>query len=387
MALNCTYFIVETVNCIRSLGFSSIVGTYILSCCYAALSSATTRGFFPFECAFSGDGLIHRSVGQILVTLLFPFMVIVLFTISWTLLWNVKGRPALYLQDRLYISVLSVLYVFYISTTENVVKVFDCTSVGNDCKIQSTAMKCVTSTSDYWVIDTDVRCWEGEHLVLVLVAGIPLLILVSIGLPLWLLIVLRYLRGRSNEGISHRAYGFLYKAYNHRCMYWDAVVMLRKGVLATISVFAISLGPNVQGLLSLGVIFIAALSHAWRRPFETEKPRLNAMELVSLISSFLIFFMGILFNDPDVKESDAARTVISVFLTGVLVSTFVYLFAQLCHETRRLMKGKSISDVIGDAVQSGIRKVTKACFVAKQKSINILTRFKILEMRKDIGEL
>lgn len=103
------------------------------------------KGILLFECAFSEDGSFPRSVGQIWATLLLPFMIVVLFATTWILWWNVKGRPEFYLQLRLSVIVLTVLYVFYMNITENVTRVFGCISVVEECGVQGTNMEFVPS--------------------------------------------------------------------------------------------------------------------------------------------------------------------------------------------------------------------------------------------------
>ena len=315
-------------------------------------------------------------------------MMIALFAASWRIWWNVRGRPANYLKPHLQVSVLSVFYVFYIGITKNVMRVFDCVSV-EELVIDPTnsTREWASVTFDVWVLDTDVGCWEPEHLMLVLVAGIPSLLFVSVGFPVWLLIFLRYMHERSEENVSSQAYKFLYEAYNPRSVYWEAFVMLRKGLLATISVFAVSLGPRVQGILSTGVIFLATLIHAWRKPFDAEKPQLNVMELVSLTSLFLVFFMGSLLNDSDIEDSSEARDVISSLLIIVLASTFVYLSIHLLKEMWKQLHDTSIPEIISNAIPKSATAIGNAFWATVQKLVEFLSRWKVFHNRRELNEL
>lgn len=112
-------------------------------------------------------------------------------------------------------------------------------------------------------------------------------------------------------------------------MYWDALVMARKGFIGAVVVFAYPLGGNLQGVLALGILLLALVLHMLVQPFRNTK--LNFLEAASLVVSALTFYLGIMFNDP--KTSTEAEVVFSVvlFLVMVLfVTSAIYQVSYLC---------------------------------------------------------
>ena len=106
--------------------------------------------------------------------------------------------------------------------------------------------------------------------------------------------------------------------------------MLRKGLLAAITVFPYSLGGNVQALLAQVVLMTFLAAQLMARPFVTDGPNLNLMELVSLACSTLGFAVGLLFNDPNVNAK--GRHTVSIVFIFILAATFLYLARALLVE-------------------------------------------------------
>ena len=297
----------------------------------AGFASATGESFFSLECAFPTQCSIPRSIQQSIVSLLFPIMIAIIFSLLWAIVWRFKRKPTSYLLHRVCITVLSIFYVFYINITENVVRIFNCTSISDGSEFHD-KKEWEQENQRYWVEDTDVKCWKHGHLVLMVAVGIPLLMLVSLGLPLWLWITLRASKNCLDDAKILRTYGFLYQSYNSESVYWEVVILLRKALLAIISVYAFNMGPIIPSLLAIGVTFCACVVHTWQRPFAATSPNLNAMEMVSILASFFVFFSGILFNDSRVKESKNTQDAISAVVISALIIVTIWLLITLLSE-------------------------------------------------------
>eukprot|EP00803_Ostreobium_quekettii_P007399 evm.model.scf_390.2 EVM.evm.TU.scf_390.2 scf_390:46861-59712(+) len=330
------------VNYLQTLGLAVAVRTGWTDAVYgflglAGLSSSTGDNLFSLECAFSSAGTIQRSVAKVAVSLAFPFMIMALFFFKCIVSWLRGGGslPEGRLPGRLRISALSILYLFYVDITDNAARVFNCTSVGVGCEAEHSEEGCSEEVSKYWVEDTDVMCWTGQHLVLATAAALPMLLLVCLGFPLWLVYFTRSSGAALKERSVVETYGFLYRSFNDDSRYWEAVILLRRGLLAGVSVFSFCLGSGAQAFLSLAILFAAGIGHSWARPFETPSPRLNLMEMLSISSSFLVFFLGGLFSTPLVAGSETAQKVLSAVLIAQAFAVFLYLFVQLLIESMR----------------------------------------------------
>lgn len=254
-------------------------------------------------------------------------MVALLFLALWAFMAVVKKKSLHYLLHHWHAAIVSVIYYFYINMTRVLLRIFTCTHVDDEVEEFSIA------TFKYWVEDTDLKCYKGIHLALTLIAGVPLLVLISIGMPLGLLVIfLLQHKSLVNRNVF-QLYGFLYSSYRVDLQYWEVIVMLRKALMASVAVFAFSLGPNLQAILASGILITSMGVHVLKMPFVLEGPNLNRLESISLASSYVVFFMALVFNDPN--SSTTGRVIASVILIGAVSGAALNLVVALMTEVSK----------------------------------------------------
>ena len=101
--------------------------------------------------------------------------------------------------------------------------------------------------------------------------------------------------------------------FKRQSYYWEIIIMMRKALLYMVSV-AFSFDKRLQGSFGMFIIFIAAVMHARRLPFNLT--RLTQLESVSLFNTCLTFFLGQFTLDGGTtgdtfKESASAIALIS----------------------------------------------------------------------------
>ena len=282
---------------------------------------------FAFQCAFSAGGTISRSILQIIVSLLFPFVLMLILTAAWGVVAVVKQIPRTRLISQWCTIILVVLHLSYIQITRSVLKISVCPTVdeeGDDPPENAIAR------DRYWVMDTDVQCWKGRHLLLQISAGVPLMLLVSVGMPALLLVFL-YAKGECEA-----AYSFLCQGYRPGCKYWEVMILIRKALMATISVYSFSLGPDLQAVLALGVLALAQAGHLIMQPFITDGPDLNRLETVSLSVSYFVFLVGLVLNDP--HTTPRFNILVSVVTVLVLTGSAIFMVFQLGCEVFKCLR-------------------------------------------------
>ena len=180
-------------------------------------------------------------------------------------------------------------------------------------------------TTEYWSDDTSLKCHEGTHRVLAATIGWPVLIIVSIGCPMALAVFLVVERRRSalKDEWFLEVCGFLHHSYSRRYVFWEALVFLRKALLASIAVFSYSLGGSLQGVLAMIVLILFLYLQIVCRPFREEFDELNALESVSLLVSLLTFASG-LFLDDD-HASQPVRILLTTFTCVCTSGLFFFL--------------------------------------------------------------
>ncbi|CAD7704579.1 unnamed protein product [Ostreobium quekettii] len=342
------------INYLQTLGLAVAMHTKWTRAVYrvlgiAALVSTAGDNVFSLECAMSNESPARRSISESAVSLAFPFIMIALFSAAWWVLWRVNGRSMGNLNRYIWVSVLSILSLFYLDIADNSVRILNCTSVDGECVAGNPEDGCGEQPSRRWTEDPDIVCWQGQHLILASSAAVPLLFAVCLVYPLW---ILRF-GGLPSSDLESEVFGFLHQSYNKDCKYWEAVIMARKGFLAGVSVFSFSLGSEGMSFLSITILFVAGIAHAWKKPFKSDRP--NRMEILAITSSIMVFFLGSLFDNPNVQGSNPAKIAISVALIGQMLAFVAYVFVRLSIENwrDRFHKRESADDVLGRTSATG----------------------------------
>ena len=305
---------------------------------------------------------MRRSLRRIIINILLPWMMLVFFILCSTLTsFYVRRKSWAELFHFWRLSAVSILYISYIDVTRNLLKILDCTQL--DEARQEPEQNAI-ALSRYWVEDPEIECYKGVHLAILLTLLVPGLHLVTIGMPLWLLRMAVWKQKGSLDYPSCDAYAFLHQSYQDNFKYWEAVIMLRKASLAAVTVFSVYLGGNLQAILAMAILVIAAFAQLLARPFTMDGPALNTMETLSLACSILAFLVGLLFNDPNTPK--LGRSIASWIFIFVFLIAFLYILSELSRELMKLFdRFWYSSNVSRDKTTSWLKKVL---MVAKVKN-------------------
>eukprot|EP00210_Caulerpa_lentillifera_P003725 g3558.t1 len=287
----------------------------------AAGNLATGAGYSSIDC-FLKSGSVPKSLRRMTIMLLYPILLFFFFAFCWGLRTFIKRRSFEFFKRRLWLVVLALNYFFYIGMTKNLLRFFACVKVDEEW----TANGGHSLNGYYWEEDTSVECYHRRHALLLGILVIPLIFAITIGFPLGTLIILAANSHRLDDEEVIKTYGFLYRAYDNH--YWEILIILRKGLIATVAVFDYGLGENIQGLLCVMVLGSALALHLIFVPFSKEMPQLNRLETCSLSATIAVFLSGLLFNDS--KTGDNTKVFLSVvailFVVIVLLMILFELF-------------------------------------------------------------
>ena len=257
----------------------------------------------------SDDHSVPRSVISTLIDVFVPVAVISFFGLFWLFVTVRNKRDFLFFLKRSVLSAVAVFYISYISVTRTLVNILNCIEVHDSIDVM------VDSTSDYWAVDTSLRCYEGAHATLAGAVGWPILVLFSLGYPVAMAcVIVRHVQEEVKEGWIYDVAGFMYRSYRRRFVYWESVIMLRKAVLAVVVVFAYPLGGNLQAMLGVFVIALASYFQTVCRPYHENFSILNEMESVSLLVSLITFISSMLFYEDKVPDGVRIAVTVALFL-------------------------------------------------------------------------
>ena len=185
-----------------------------------------------------------------------------------------------------------------------------------------------------WAEDTELTCFEGDHLMtgLLGVVGMVLSFLVVVFIMIWLPLNKRH----ETETDFVARYWFIYQAYKKKwyTLPWEAVILIRKALIAAVLVFSYRVDPGLQATICVGVLVMAHVLQTALQPFKVpenhvyvpeyagallkwlhapkvarkwievnNRMSLNALESSSLFSSILVFYTAIVIADHGATET------------------------------------------------------------------------------------
>jgi hypothetical protein len=182
-------------------------------------------------------------------------------------------------------------------------------------------------TGAFWVPDMRQQCWQGWHLRWALTFGLPLSLLLVVGVPMGLAVALHVFRKKLDTPSAHRFLGFVYLPYREACANWEAVQTVQTAALVAVSVFSVRIGPYFTLLLltSMFVVLLAlqlaARPHSARAAHVAQVAALCVLAAVTFIA--LSFFSMVEFES---NPTDLYRELMGGVL---LVAVLAYVLAVL----------------------------------------------------------
>eukprot|EP00210_Caulerpa_lentillifera_P003172 g3031.t1 len=323
----------------------------------------------PLDCSFDDSSRennsgVPNSIKVLWLQVTFPLILLVFFTILWgTYLWVRRNR---YFVNRTvnfkpYFIVIAIVVTFfsYVKVTSELMRTVNCIGVDNEDEQHEYQSYAIQTKTKVWAEDTRLVCFEGDH-TLTGIFGIIGLVCFSLAVILFILTWLPANYGRLKDPEFIAQYGFIYQGYKEEWYLtsWEAIIAIRKALIAAAVVFAFPLGPNLQAVCALGVIILAITVHFIFRPFKrfpghpnvppyaghwfqrlgfeslanwwvllNNSISLNAMESASLLMSMTVFYSGILFFDENASEG--GKHTMAAFTLFVNVSFVIYMLCRL----------------------------------------------------------
>jgi len=285
----------------------------------ALSSDALSR---PIDCLISSDSSSVRSIWRTSLNLFVPVLVLGIFVVMWGIITYREKKNMSYFWKRVMLSVMALTYIAYLGLTKLCVRVFYCVDIYDSSEDSP------DSRTSYWAVDTSIKCYEKDHIGL-MVISIFVLLLVSLSFPLISAIYLfqNKVQPGQTDRWTHETMGFLYRAFKEKYVFWESLVMFRKACLSLTVVFSYSLGGQSQGLLALGVLLLCLYLQQTCFPYREEFHKLNYYESGSLLVSCFTFILGQFFSIE--QCTDAAKTFVEVLIITLNTTFFTFLLVVL----------------------------------------------------------
>ena len=280
-------------------------------------------------CLSTEDSFLQPTASAfIVVVCVIPCVAFLLLALFWTTiaLFYCVERPVRYLAKRLLLSVMVLWYISSVAVIKTALSMGLCVSVYD---IVSPA-KHVEKIS-YWVVDTDLQCFRGDHLTLVVLI-LTFVVLVYVGL----LVFFVWALGSSGESLTdttswvYETTGFLYRSYRlGSCQYWEVVVLVRKATIAFLVFSAHRFNSHLPIAGLAAFISVALGTQIVVMPYRQRFNDLNATDSASLFVSLLSTLAASALRSEGFEDEAWGRTIITVSCVVLNVVTFAVLSCSL----------------------------------------------------------
>jgi len=327
--------------------------------------SSIGTSYFELACFGGGNASEWNSfVAETLLYILLPLM-FVMFTGAGALFYvyfrndRVLDTEGLQSAKTSAMGIASVtLFLLQPTLVKQFALLFSCTKMG-------------AGDDDLFLMENlHIRCYSGDHFLMIFGLGLPLLGLYVLGIPLAMYMLLSHpvsqrmiaevtqadQAGRTaqlDDQASIQAasvarsqldaptqafqtsYAFLFLGYKPELYLWEIAVLARKGSLSLIGV-AFSTDIRTQVMLGMLIIFVSAVAHARFMPFDDHL--MNNYEFISLAASAMTFFIGVFTMDGVDQPEDSAAKDIASFLAFSINMLYVMAAVPIGLKVRRLAK-------------------------------------------------
>ena len=143
----------------------------------------------------------------------------------------------------------------------------------------------------YMVFAPTVRCWDGGHMAMVVIASLYIL-LVILGTPCYLSYVLHTARKRR---LLHRMtvldnFGFAFARYDPHFEWWECMLLLRRFLVALVAVLIDN--AMLQAACVVVALVLLLVCHTTARPFRDDT--IDNLDVFSIIGTVVYALAGLL---------------------------------------------------------------------------------------------
>eukprot|EP00949_MAST-11_sp_MAST-11-sp1_P004599 g4599.t1 len=282
----------------------------------AAISSPS-EVITNIDCLGVAKSPIELFTAKQVITFMSPIIMLIVLSVCFGILFFLKHESK---KDQFIGSCLIGLNLMYPTLVRRAALIFTCRTIGK-ARFLDEAL--------------DIKCYQGEHIPLLVGLGLPSVLLYVFGFPIALLIVLRRLTQTGALDPTSKVYnrrwvvrlGFLYAGYEKKYAYWEALVLLRKASLSGFAVFLSYRSTALQVVVALLILYLCHIAQIMAEPLEHDWHDL--MESRSLIASLLVLFACMIGDVSSNSDGTLPEEVSIVVACTVLIVTCMFLISSI----------------------------------------------------------
>ena len=309
-------------------------------CCAEFFGGLAAESIRRSVVCLSNEGQsLHPTVWASITSIcLVPASVFLLFVVFWiavALLSQRFRRPIRYVMQRSLLSLMALWYITSVSLIKTTLSTVLCVNAYNTLDATKEKDSEVIDATEgammsYWAVDTSLKCFEDDHLMLVILI-LSFVGLVYGGLLIVFIVILRSFKEQLNDTDSwiYLTMGFLYRSYRHgRRRYWEVAIVARKAGIA----FLVFCSHRFDSVLPItGAAIFLALAMGGQMvvtPYRQSFDELNRIDIVSLFVSLLTTLLAIMLKSESLTL-EAGRLAISLLCVLINITTLIVLVSFL----------------------------------------------------------
>ncbi|EFJ43308.1 hypothetical protein VOLCADRAFT_96559 [Volvox carteri f. nagariensis] len=208
----------------------------------------------------------------------------------------VQVDKAMSLVEQLGVVLMAAVFILYPSWAHAALSTFACYPIdGGEGPFPETQQ--AQWRHGYWLRNMQAMCYSGDHLHVYVPIGVVAVVVFCVLPPLVSFIFVWRVRGRLEDAHVRKVYGFLYKRYKPRFIWWETVLQLETLILVSVEVLGRGLSVSYQALLLLAVFTVIALINVSCAPLLSRL--LVIMEFMSLGTLSLTITLSLYFTVGD----------------------------------------------------------------------------------------
>ena len=267
-------------------------------------AGAVTEQVFSIDCFINSSSSADVFLNKLLLMAFVPLILLLSAVVFWLIVSLLK-RTFRYLKHELVATCVILFFLAHPSIVKVAFSVYSCSEV---------------NPNEFWVSSQmNIRCWQGKQMEYALTVALPSIILWGIGVPAIFLLIITSERKKFYEIETKIKYGFMVNGYKPRKYYWEFVILYRKIVIITISVFIGQISVSIQALTIMGVLILMIILQKKHQPYF--KKALNKAEMRSILVSAVTIYCGLYYLTEDLDETTKAL----LFVTIVAINAYFLL--------------------------------------------------------------
>jgi hypothetical protein len=251
--------------------------------------SRSTSQMIAVDCSID-DESIEPFYVKLLILMLLPVIASIVITLVWTII-NIISliRYKKGVEHMLYKMLGSIVTVFFLIHPQVLTYMF-------------AAFNCMEiEDGEFWLmVDLDIECWEGDHTTYAIAVALPGLLVWGLLIPAVCMVILIKQRNFLEDIRQKLSLGFLYLGFKRESFYWEFVILYRKVLLITYSVFLRNVSINAQALTVLLTLIVYLYIQNKYQPYATKD--LNKLENYSILVSAATIYAGLYYLTTNISK-------------------------------------------------------------------------------------